>query len=213
MNNTHEKTKTVVGVGVLTAVVLVLQAVSSIIKPNIFGVSITLTLVPIIVGAALYGYKAGAWLGLVFSVFVLFQPDTLFFHGISVPGTVVTVILKGTLAGLCAGLAYHALEKRNTLAAVVLAGIVAPVINTGVFLMGCFLFFFDAIKEMAVENNYSNAVQYMFFGIAGINFCVELALNLILSTAIVKIIHLGRMSGAGVEKVEKIEKPVEETEE
>ena len=58
-------TKTIVGVGLLTAIVVVLQALAVFIRPTgLFNIS--LVLVPIVVGAALYGYKAGAWLGLVF---------------------------------------------------------------------------------------------------------------------------------------------------
>ena len=63
-------TKTIVGVGLLTAIVVVLQALAVFIRPSgIFNIS--LVLVPIVVGAALYGWKAGAWLGLVFGVIVL----------------------------------------------------------------------------------------------------------------------------------------------
>ncbi len=96
------KTQTVVGMGMLTALVAVLQVFASGIRIGPF--SITLTLVPIIIGAALYGWKAGLWLGFVFGAVVLFTPDVAAFMGISVPATIVTVLLKGALAGVCAGL-------------------------------------------------------------------------------------------------------------
>ena len=64
--------KKIAGVGLLTALVVVLQLLGSFIK---FGtVSISLVLIPIVVGAALYGVGAGAWLGGVFAVVVLCQP-------------------------------------------------------------------------------------------------------------------------------------------
>lgn len=50
--------KKIAGVGLLTALVVVLQLLGSFIK---FGtVSISLVLIPIVVGAALYGVGAGA---------------------------------------------------------------------------------------------------------------------------------------------------------
>ena len=106
-----KKTQTLVGMGMLTAIVIVLQWFASGIRLGPF--SITLTLVPILVGAALYGWKAGAWLGFVFGAVVMFTPDVTAFMAVSIPGTIITVLLKGTLAGLCAGLVYSLLEKRK----------------------------------------------------------------------------------------------------
>ena len=69
MSNSTEKTRRLVGLSIFTALVIVLQLVATFVKIGTFPV--TLTLVPIVVGAALYGPKAGAWLGFVFGVVVL----------------------------------------------------------------------------------------------------------------------------------------------
>ena len=183
-------TKTVVGMGLLTAIVIVLQALALNIRFGIF--SITLVLVPIIGGAALYGWQAGAWLGFVFSVVVLFT-DAGAFLAINVPGTIVTVIAKGTLAGLVAGLVYAALSKKTSkLVSTVVAGILAPVVNTGVFLLGCLVFFLPTISEWAAGAGYENAGAFLIFGLVGVNFIVELAINLVLSTVIVQIVNIGK---------------------
>lgn len=189
MNN---KTKTIVGVGLLTAIVAVLQAMAIGIRFGVFN--ITLVLIPIIVGVALYGYLAGAWLGLVFGIIVL-ATDAGAFLAISVPGTIVTCILKGVLAGLLAGVVYKALEKKNALLAVIAAGATAPVVNTGIFLLGCRLFFYDTIKVWAEGAGFSNAGLYMITAFVGINFLVELVINLVLSAVIVRIIAIGKKSG------------------
>ncbi|MDE7289852.1 MAG: ECF transporter S component, partial [Oscillospiraceae bacterium] len=63
MSNTREKTLMLTVMGVLTAIVIVLQALAIGIRFGPF--SITLVLVPIVVGAAIYCWKAGEWLGLV----------------------------------------------------------------------------------------------------------------------------------------------------
>ena len=200
MNN---KTKTLVGIGLLTAVVVVLQALAIGIRFGLFN--ITLVLVPIIVGVALYGYVAGIWLGAVFGLIVLFT-DAGVFMAINIPGTIITCILKGVLAGFLAGLAYRSLEKKNTLVAVIVAGIVAPVVNTGVFLIGCRLFFYETIKEWAAGAGFENAGVYMLTAFVGLNFLVELAINLILSTVIVRIIQIGRKSGAATTTIEDEQK-------
>lgn len=180
-------TQTVVGLGVLTAIVIILQALALNIRFGVF--SITLVLVPIIVGAALYGYKAGAWLGLVFGVVVLLT-DAGVFLAVNVPGTIVTCIAKGVLAGLAAGAVYTLAAKKNQLLAAVLAGIVAPVTNTGIFLVGCRLFFYETIQEWASTAGFENAAAYLFLGLAGLNFIVELVINLVLAAAIVQIVRI-----------------------
>ena len=189
--NINNKTQTIVGLGLLTAIVVVLQALSLSIPVGIFR--ITLVLVPIIVGAALYGVFAGAWLGFVFGVVVLFT-DAGAFLAVNIPGTIITVMLKGTMAGIVAGLVYKALAKKNKLIAVLLAGVAAPVTNTGLFLVGCALFFMDTINEWAIALGYPSAGNYMIFGMVGINFFVELVINLALSTAIVQIIGIAKKS-------------------
>ena len=67
---TAKKTMMIVVMGLLTAIVVVLQIFASGIWLNP-TTCITLVLAPTIVGAALYGWKAGAWLGAVFSAVVL----------------------------------------------------------------------------------------------------------------------------------------------
>ncbi len=186
MTNQKQQTQKLVLGAVLTALVVVLQMLGSFIKFGPF--SISLVLVPIVIGAAMCDYKIGAWLGLVFAIVVLLSGDAAAFLAINVPGTIVTVIIKGTLCGLCAGLVYKSLEKLNRYLAVIVAAVVCPVINTGVFLIGCKLFFMSAINEWGAALGFNNAAHYMFFGLAGGNFIFELAVNIILAPVILRII-------------------------
>ncbi len=184
----NAKTKTIVGLGLLTAIVIVLQAMAIGIRFGVF--TITLTLVPIIVGAALYGWKAGAWLGFVFGAVVLFT-DAGAFLAVNVPGTIITCLGKGTLAGLAAGAVYSLVSKKNGAVAAVAAGIVSPIVNTGVFLLGCVIFFMDTIKEWAAGAGFESAGTYMVTSFVGLNFIIELAINLVLSSVIVVIVRYG----------------------
>ena len=181
-----KNTKMVVGLGLFTAIVVVLQLTGAAIKFGVF--SITLTLAPIIIGAALYGIGAGAWLGLAFGIAVLISGDAAPFLALNPVGTVVTVLLKGALAGVAAAAVFKGLEKKNTLVAVIVSGITAPVVNTGIFVIGCLLFFMPIINEWAAAAGVENAGTFIITGIVGVNFLVELAVNLVLSTAIVRII-------------------------
>lgn len=187
MNN---KTKTIVGTGILTAVVVVLQLLGSFIKFGTFSVS--LVLIPIIVGAALYGIGSGVWLGAAFGVTVLLSGDAAPFLAVNPYGTVLTVILKGALAGLVAGAVYKLLEKKSVFGATLCAGITAPVVNTGVFLIGCLLFFMPTVSEWAAAAGIESAGKFMIVGLVGLNFVFELAINLVLSSVIVKLIQLGK---------------------
>lgn len=169
--------------GILTAVVIVFQFIGASIKFGTFSVS--LVLIPIVVGAALGGKWVSTWLGFVFSIIVLLSGDASVFLAIDPLGTVITVILKGTLAGLVGGLAFELLKKINTYFAVIVSAILVPMVNTGLFLIGCRLFFFDTIKEWAIGLGFENAFTYMIVGLVGVNFLFELAINIILSPSVV----------------------------
>lgn len=186
----RQNTKQLVGVGLLTAIVVVLQVVAVMIRPSgVFNIS--LVLVPIVVGAALYGFKTGAWLGFVFGVVVLFT-DSAAFMAINAPGTIATVLVKGTVAGLVAGLVYLALEKKNRYVAVIASAIACPIANTGIFLLGCVLFFMDTINGWAAAAGFENAGTYMIVGLVGVNFLIEMAVNIVLSSAILRIINYSK---------------------
>lgn len=185
----RDLTYKLVGTALLTAIVVVLQLVGGAIKVGTF--SISLVLMPIVVGAALFGIWSGAWLGFVFGVMVMATGDAALFLAVNVPGTIITVLAKGILAGLAAGAVYKLLEKKNKYVATLLASIASPVVNTGVFLIGCAVFFLDTIKSWAGDGP---VFQYMIVGLVGINFILELAINLVLNPVIVRIVDIGKKS-------------------
>ncbi len=183
----NQKTKNIVGVGLFTAIVVVLQLLGGGIKVGTMF-SISLVLVPIVVGAAVYGWKAGAWLGFVFGVAVLLSGDAAAFLVINPGATVAVVLMKGTVCGLVAGLIYAALKKYHATWPVFVSAVACPVVNTGIFLLGCLLFFLDTIQEWAIAFGFADAGTYMIFGLAGINFLIELGVNLLLAPVITRLI-------------------------
>ena len=190
MENRRISTRTLTGLALFTAIVVVLQYLGSFIRFGTF--SISLVLIPIVVGAALYGPAAGAWLGFVFGLVVLLSGDAAAFLAVNPLGTVLTVLVKGAGAGFCAGLVYRALEKKNAWTAAILAAVTAPVVNTGIFLLGCVCFFMPTVTEWATAMGFPSVGNYMIFGLVGANFLVELAVNIVLSPVIVRLIKIGR---------------------
>lgn len=181
-----EKILRLVGIAIMSALVVILQLLGSFIR---FGpVSVSLVLIPIVVGAAMYGPYAGAALGFVFSIVVLLQPDTAFFYGVHFFGTVLTVLAKGTLAGLLAGAVFNLASKKNTWLAVVLAAVVCPIVNTGLFFVGCRLFFWEALAEVGG----GNALVYVITVMIGFNFLAEFVTNIICSPVVLRVLHAVR---------------------
>ena len=183
------KTRQLAGMAIFTAIVVVLQLLGTFVRFGPF--SISLVLVPIVIGAALYGAKAGAWLGFVFGV-VVCALDAGAFLAVNVLGTIVTCIAKGALAGFCAGLVYKAFEKKSDVLAAAAAAVVCPAVNTGVFLIGCFIFFLPTVSGWAEASGFANVGSYMIFGLVGLNFVFEMAVNAILAPVIVRLVKLAK---------------------
>ena len=184
------------GLALLCAVIVVLTIICTFVK---FGpVSITLALAPIIIGAAIYGAGAGALLGFVFSAVVLLTGILGWDGGfmmslmaISPFGLFFTVLVKGTAAGFLAGLVYRLIAGKSERAAVVVSGVVCPVVNTGIFVACMLGFFYDTLAGMASQNG-QNMLVFIVLGLAGINFVVELLVNIALSSGITYIIRSQR---------------------
>lgn len=188
-----EKTLRLVSIGILSAIIIVLQVIATYFPTKPFP--ITLTLIPIIIGSALFDEKAGAFLGGVFSVIVI----TMCAIGADVGGAMVwnanpflctlVCMTKGVCAGYIGGLAYRLLSKKNSTVATIFAGLVTPVVNTGIFILGLVLFFKPILAQWSGG---SDLVYYVIFGLTGVNFVVELGVNMVLSPVIVKILNAVR---------------------
>ena len=186
-----------VQLALLTAVILVLQFTGVAIRLPIPGATnISLVLIPVALGAMLLGPAAGAFLGFVFGLIVYISGGVMhldFFTGFLFDhNPVITAgicLIKSSLAGFLAGWVYKLLSRKNILLAVFTAAAIVPVVNTGVFCLGC-LVILDTIKGvMSAAGIGGTAVHFIFIGCAGLNFVFELAVNLIFSPALERIIR------------------------
>ena len=184
-------TKLLVTLAVLTALVACLAYFGGFIKIGL--ASISLTLVPVVIGAALCGPWSGAWLGFVAGAVFFLTPDAAFWLGMNIPGTIIIFLLKGFLAGLAAGFIYKLLKNVNQYLAVIVSAIVCPVVNTGIFLIGTRLFFWDFVTSSASGSGKS-VLGFIIVSLVSINFVFELLVNIVLSPSILKLLNLARKS-------------------
>lgn len=160
-------------IAVLTAIVAVLQFVPI----KIVTFELALSVPVIVIGAALCGMGAGAWLGFVFGFVVLLLPGTAAFMSFNAFGTILTVLAKGIAAGAVAGIVYKLIEKRNRYIAVLVSAVCATFVNTGVFLVGSLLFF---------EGNLATVVNTFI----SVNFLIELIVNVVLVPTVYRVINI-----------------------
>ena len=189
------KLQSLVGTAILAAIVALLTAYVAI---PIGAFTITLSLVPIIIGAIIYGPRAGAVLGGVFGAivsimvvtgaagilsFTMFQARPFI--------TLFLCMLKGIAAGFVSGVIYSALKKaKQSKIGVILSAIACPIVNTGLFVGGLFVFYYGIIADFAAQSNFAGAISFVFIGIVGINFIVEFVVNVALIPLVVRLIDI-----------------------
>ncbi len=189
LNKQRMSTQTMVLAAILTAFVILLQLLGTF--TAFFGpFSTAVALIPIVIGAAMCGVGIGAWLGFVFAMTVLLSGGAALFFAFDILGTIVTVVAKGILCGLAAGLVYKLLRGVNQYVAVVAAAITAPIVNTGVFLLGCLCFFMDNAAAIGELVGVAEAGFGVFIALALANFLFELGMNIVLSPVIVRILNI-----------------------
>ena len=187
----NKKIRKMTGVALLMALVVVLQLVGGMIPP-VGGFTISLVLIPIVLGAALYGPKTGALLGATFGIVVIIGCIT----GTDVGGAMVfqanpilcilVVMGKGILAGLLSGFAYDVLKKQNPTVAMMVAAAVCPVVNTGTFILCMAAFFMDVLAAWAGGGD---VLGYVLSGLVLCNFVPELVINLLFAPAGLRILR------------------------
>lgn len=179
------KIKRMAGIALLMAMILVMQFIGGMIPP-VGGFSISLVLIPIVLGSAIFGPRAGGLLGGAFGVVVVINCITGADPGGAMvfqanPILCILVVLgKGILAGLASGAAYAALKGVNSYLAMVVAAIVCPVVNTGTFVVCMYLFFIDVLAAWAGG---ADVLGYILTGLILANFVPELIINVVFSPA------------------------------
>lgn len=190
----NAKIKRMVAIAFLMALVLVMQMLSGIIPP-VGGFSISLVLIPIVIGSVLLGPGAGAFLGGTFGAIVYINCVT----GADPGGAMVfqaspflcflVVMAKGILAGGASGWVYRLLQGVNPHVAMLCSAIVCPVVNTGVFIACMMTIFKDVLSAWAGGGD---IIAYVLTGLVLANFVPELIINVVFGTVGHTIVHVVR---------------------
>ncbi len=191
MKNTKNsvRTRKLVMTAMMTTLVVVFQLLAT--YTAFFGpFSTAIGLIPIAIGACILGPLVGAWLGLVFGIVVLATGGAALFFAFSLPGTVITVLLKGAGCGFVAGLAYKLLAPKMKFGAAIIASLLCPIVNTGIFLLGSAVFFMPYAEAIGELVSIDKAGFGVFIALAFGNFIIEVLMNGILSPVFVRIIKI-----------------------
>ena len=176
-------TEFIVQVGILTAIEVVLYIIGQFIQFGP-GISINLALIPIAIGAILFGPFCGLFLGAVNGIAVILTPGTQayfmntdLFGPWCIFGTILICLIKCSAAGFVAGILYRVLKKHNDVVACVVAALAVPVINTTFFVIGACIFFTSELKTLLIS-------------VFSFNFLIEIGITALLTPAIIRIIHI-----------------------
>ncbi len=181
-----EKIRYITGLGILLATVVVLAFISNYVVIN-GTININLALIPIIIGACIYGPTVGLMLGIVDGAIILTAPSTAGFLAYNPVATVFLCLLKTGIAGLLVGFLFKWLSKTklNMILTTGLSSVIVPIVNTSLFFAGVSLWFVPLFGESAAE-----ALKILFTTTFLCNFLIEFTFTVIMVPVISKLIQI-----------------------
>ena len=195
MNNKFFTAKNVALLGILIAIVIVLQLFASAIP--MFGVTLNFSLIPIALAGITMGWIGGAIVGFSCGLVVFItmavlgqEPSTAFLFQTNPVILTLMCIGKTTVAGIVSGLLYKLISKKNSALAVGVASIIIPIVNSGVYMLGIVLMKESAAQFMGLTSSSASVVFSVVFGIIWLNFVLEMAINTIFTPIIYRVIRV-----------------------
>ncbi len=191
MNSKFFTAKNVVYLAVLTTLLVVLNLLGTVFK---IVTNVNLTLIPIVVGALTLGIKGGFILGFISGLMTFIfgvtglDPFTNFLFTQHPVLTFLVCTVKIVLAAVLGAFVYELLKNKNKYVATFIASAVVPVVNTLIFILGALLMK-DAISVLSTAEGVS-VIYFLIVICAGINFLIELGINLLVAPAIHSVIKV-----------------------
>lgn len=182
--------KNIALLGVLMALVIILQSIA-LVTGLVLPTSLSFVLIPIVLGAVIMGPLAGGILGFLFGlvvvVFGAFSWDKFTFLLLSEQPwlTILTCFVKGIAAGVVPAFVYRLIAKRNRYVALVVAALLAPIMNTGFFVLGA-MTMWGLFSDLAAANG-QNILYYIIVTCALINFSIEFGSTVIAAPSIYRV--------------------------
>ena len=171
-------TRKYVTISIFIAITCLLQIISTYI--NFVGLPITLSLVPIIIGGAMYGVSFGSILGLSFGVIVSLMvvlnvdPTGAIMFSMHPFITIGICLFKGLLAGFLGALVYKKINNKKV--AIVISALTATLANTISFVVLLCLFF---------DTKFSMITSILL----SFNFLIEIITNCVLAPSLLPILN------------------------
>ena len=182
--NKFFSTRNITYLAVLLALVILFQVLARFM--HVGNASFCLVLIPIVLGGMLLGPIAGGLLGLAFALVVIFadilgDPMSMIILKDHPFLLIFSTLLRGAIAGVVPALLFRLVSKKNKRVATFVAAASAPVINTGIFILSMLIMSGSVVKAMGEDAAGHSAIYIIVIWFVGINFFIELGLNLVLS--------------------------------
>ncbi len=195
MNKKFFTAKNVALLGILVALVIVLQLFASAIP--MFGVTLNFSLIPIALAGITMGCIGGAIVGfscglVVFITMALMgqEPSTAYLFQTNPLILTVMCIAKTTIAGAVSGFLYKILSKYNSTMAITVGSLIIPIVNTGIYMLGMVLMKESVAQFLSLDSSSAGIVFAVVFGLIWLNFVLEMVINTIFTPLLHRVIKI-----------------------
>ena len=179
-------TEKMVTIAVIIALISALQAFSSV-AARIGLFSFALGLFPATVGSVMYGKKESIIFGSVLGIVILATDATAYaLYSVNFLATVLVVLAKSIASTFVTALIFQLLKRYNRYVAIVVAAILSPVINPGIFIGGVCIFFKDFFAQFISGEVFIIGFILMLLT----NFIIETIINVVLSPVVLRVIDV-----------------------
>ncbi len=197
MNNKFFTAKNIAILGILVALVIVLQLFASAIP--MFGVTLNFSLIPIALAGIIIGATGGAIVGFICGLVVFItmavlggEPSTAFFFQTNPVILTAMCIGKTTLAGAVSGWLFKLFKidenPKSKVIAVFVSSFVIPVINTGIYMLGIVLMKDSAVEFLGLSSSGAGVVFTVVFGMIWLNFILEIVITSLFAPALYRVV-------------------------
>lgn len=190
--NVTSRTKYLVELALMIAIV-VLMAYTPLGYIKTPVLSVTLLTVPVAIGAAILGPKAGAVLGLTFGATSFINSLTgqsafmTLLMGVSPFGVFVTTVVARVLCGWCTGLIFKGLHsiKATQRISYYASSLACPLLNTLFFMSSLIIFFYGTVNA---KGTFSNPFSYVIATV-GTQGLIEAGTCFVIASAVTRVLY------------------------
>ena len=184
---------------VQTALLAAIEVILTLLYIPVGTINLNFGLVPIVIAGVFLSPLSGAFIGGVSGIVTMTQVlsgQGAFYAFLMAENPFMACLLcivKTAAAGYVSGLVYHLLQKICRFEAVgaLAAAILCPVLNTGIFALGMLTIFGNALMADSVISTWTTGglIALVFVVLIGVNFFVELALNIVVCPVLTKALR------------------------